>query len=52
MSHFVVDASAWKLSMAPQRAYISRRFDFLFAKKTKSQVESPEGGKEIPTVGQ
>jgi hypothetical protein len=48
MSHFVVDASAWKLSMAPQRAYISRRFDFLFAKKTGS----PEGGKEIPTVGQ
>jgi hypothetical protein len=30
MSHFVVDASAWKLSMAPQRAYISRRFNFLF----------------------
>lgn len=30
MSHFVVDAGAWKLSQAPQRAYISRRFDFIF----------------------
>ena len=52
MSHFVVDASAWKLSMAPQRAYISRRFDFLFAKKTKSPVESHEGRKVIPIVGE
>jgi hypothetical protein len=33
MSHFVVDASAWKLSLAPQRAYISRRFDFLFSRR-------------------
>ena len=32
MSHFVVDASAWKLSLAPQRAYISKRFDFIFNK--------------------
>lgn len=32
MSHFVVDASAWKLSMAPQRAYITKRFDFIFSK--------------------
>jgi hypothetical protein len=30
MSHFVVDASAWKLRLAPQRAYISRRFNFIF----------------------
>lgn len=36
MSHFVVDASAWKLSMAPQRAYISKRFDFLFAREPRS----------------
>jgi hypothetical protein len=32
MSHFVVDASAWKLSLAPQRAYITKRFDFIFNK--------------------
>ena len=36
MSHFVVDASAWKLSMAPQRAYIKERFDFLFARENQS----------------
>lgn len=33
MSHFVVDAGAWKLSMARQRAYISKRFDFIFDKR-------------------
>lgn len=33
MSHFVVDASAWKLSLAPQRAYIAKRFGFIFARK-------------------
>jgi hypothetical protein len=33
MSHFVVDASAWKLSMAAQRAYISNRFGFIFDKR-------------------
>ena len=38
MSHFVVDASAWKLSLAPQRAYISKRFDFIFNKNTVSAV--------------
>lgn len=32
MSHFVIDAGAWKLSMARQRAYISKRFDFIFNK--------------------
>jgi hypothetical protein len=36
MSHFVVDAGAWKLSMARQRAYISKRFDFLFASGEKA----------------
>jgi hypothetical protein len=30
MAHFVVDAGAWKLSMARQRSYITRRFNFLF----------------------
>lgn len=32
MSHFVVDAGAWKLSMARQRGYITKRFDFIFDK--------------------
>jgi hypothetical protein len=32
MSHFVIDAGAWKLSMSRQRAYISKRFDFIFDK--------------------
>ena len=32
MSHFVVDASAWKLSLARQRAYMTKRFDFIFDK--------------------
>lgn len=30
MAHFLIDASAWKLSMALQRTYITRRFNFLF----------------------
>ena len=30
MSHFVVDASAWRLSMAKQRSYIRKRFYFVF----------------------
>jgi len=30
MSHFVVDASAWRLSMARQRSYITKRFKFVF----------------------
>lgn len=38
MSHFVVDASAWKLSLAAQRAYISKRFGFIFTKPPSSQV--------------
>jgi MFS family permease len=32
MSHFVVDASAWKLSLKQQRSYITRRFKFVFDK--------------------
>ncbi|HYG83055.1 MAG TPA: hypothetical protein VD861_21845 [Pyrinomonadaceae bacterium] len=36
MSHFVIDAGAWKLSLARQRAYISKRFDFIFDKGTPS----------------
>jgi hypothetical protein len=32
MSDFVVDAGAWKLSLAPQRAYITKRLDFIFSK--------------------
>jgi hypothetical protein len=32
MSHFVVDASAWKLSMKQQRSYITKRFNFVFDK--------------------
>ena len=43
MSHFVVDASAWKLSLAQQRAYISRRFDFLFGKKSEPEVKPAVG---------
>lgn len=30
MSHFVVDADAWRLSMQSQRAYITKRFYFVF----------------------
>lgn len=30
MSHFVVDAGAWKLSMAQQRAFVTKRFNFIF----------------------
>ncbi|HEX6719285.1 MAG TPA: hypothetical protein VF088_19420 [Pyrinomonadaceae bacterium] len=30
MSHFVIDASAWRLSMAKQRSYMTRRFYFVF----------------------
>jgi hypothetical protein len=30
MSHFVVDASAWRLSMAKQRSYVTKKFDFIF----------------------
>ena len=32
MSHFVIDASAWRLSMAKQRSYMTRRFYFIFDK--------------------
>jgi MFS family permease len=38
MSHFVVDASAWKLSMARQRTYISKRFGFIFEKGDSRKV--------------
>lgn len=30
MSHFVIDAGAWRLRMAKQRAYMSKRFFFVF----------------------
>jgi len=30
MAHFVVDADAWKLRMARQREYITKRFYFVF----------------------
>jgi len=40
MSHFVVDASAWKLRLAPQRAYISKRFDFIFNKNRDAAGEA------------
>ena len=30
MSHFVVDASAWRLSLEKQRAYVAKRFYFIF----------------------
>jgi len=30
MSHFVVDADAWRLSMERQRTYIRKRFHFIF----------------------
>ena len=33
MSHFVVDAGAWRLSMAKQRSYMTRRFYFVFGHK-------------------
>ncbi|MDT4896052.1 MAG: hypothetical protein QOH25_1129 [Acidobacteriota bacterium] len=36
MSHFVVDAGAWKLSMARQRDYITKRFNFIFDKETRA----------------
>jgi hypothetical protein len=32
MAHFVIDAGAWKLSKPLQRAYIGKRFAFMFAK--------------------
>ena len=30
MSHFVIDASAWRLSLEKQRAYVAKRFYFIF----------------------
>jgi hypothetical protein len=30
MSHFVIDASAWRLSLAKQRSYMTKRFYFVF----------------------
>lgn len=32
MSHFVVDANAWRLSMEKQRAYMAKRFGFVFSR--------------------
>jgi hypothetical protein len=37
MAHFVVDAGAWKLSLARQRGYITRRFNFLFEERGARQ---------------
>ena len=30
MSHFVIDASAWRLSLEKQREYVAKRFYFVF----------------------
>ena len=30
MAHFVIDAGAWRLSQRPQRAYMTKRFGFVF----------------------
>jgi hypothetical protein len=38
MSHFVIDASAWRLSMAKQRSYITRRFYFVFSHEKAQKV--------------
>jgi hypothetical protein len=38
MSHFVIDAGAWRLSQALQRAYIGKRFGFVFASKPRASV--------------
>ena len=38
MSHFVIDASAWKLRLRPQRAYMSRKFSFLFGRTTRGSL--------------
>jgi hypothetical protein len=32
MAHFVIDAGAWRLSQSLQRAYIGKRFGFVFAR--------------------
>jgi hypothetical protein len=40
MSHFVIDASAWKLRLRPQRAYMARKFSFLFGGTDSRQPES------------
>jgi hypothetical protein len=33
MAHFVIDAGAWRLSMASQREYMSKRFGFILGAK-------------------
>jgi hypothetical protein len=38
MSHFIVDAGAWRLSQTLQRTYIGKRFGFVFASKPKVSV--------------
>ena len=38
MSHFVVDASAWRLSKTAQRSYMTRRFYFVFGHKKAQKV--------------
>lgn len=34
MAHFVVDAGAWKLSLARQREYVTGKFGFIFARRS------------------
>jgi hypothetical protein len=34
MAHFVVDAGAWRLSQALQKAYIGKRFAFIFSRSS------------------
>ena len=38
MSHFVIDANAWRLSMQNQRTYIRKRFYFLFSQPETNKV--------------
>lgn len=37
MSHFVVDASAWRISLEKQRAYVAKRFYFIFQSQTAAK---------------
>jgi hypothetical protein len=40
MAHFVVDGGAWKLSQVLQRAYITRRFGFIFEDAAARKVRA------------
>jgi hypothetical protein len=37
MSHFVIDANAWRISLKRQRAYVARRFYFIFSPTNRNQ---------------